>query len=106
MKAMVLTGALLVAMTGGAWATLDAPPDPAAAAPSCPSETSVREAATKIDAQEVIPLRSHSGHRFLMLVLRNGHGLVVASSPQGCFDAMMAIPREAVARVLSLSQPT
>jgi hypothetical protein len=96
MRAAMLAVAFVFASMTGAGAGVD--PE------QCPSESSVRSAASQIDVKEIIPLRSGSGHQFLMLVLHTGQGLVVSQNEQGCFDTMLAMPKEAVAEVLTLSQ--
>ena len=96
MKATMLASVLLVASAVGASANTDPG--------TCASERSVRDAAVQINAKEIVPLRSGSGHEFLMLVLHNGQGLIVSRNDKGCFDTMMAMPEEAVTKLLTLSQ--
>jgi len=107
MKALLMALALTCATVGAAQAEVSVGPSPEASTEStCPNESHIRHAAAEMKASDVVPLRSSQGSEFLMLVLRTGNGLVVAKSAQGCFDTMLAMPKEAVAEVLISSQAT
>lgn len=90
-------------IVAGVLASIAVPAQALQAESKCPQEVDVREAATEVDATQVIALRGTSGQPFLMLVLRSGAGLVMARSETGCFDIMLAMSHQAVIQVLSHS---